>query len=83
MIGNGSTMLDGAVVGPGTLVAAGSVITPHTQLPGGMVAAGVPCKPMKPIGGTSSELWVETNSIYYRELADRHRAGVVRVEENG
>lgn len=75
LVGNGSTLLDGSVVGPGTLVAAGSVVTPGTQIPGGMVAAGVPCKPTKPIGGTSSEFWVETNAVYYRELAGRHAAG--------
>ncbi|WP_148615382.1 gamma carbonic anhydrase family protein [Nocardioides rubriscoriae] len=80
LVGNGSTLLDGSVVGPGTLVAAGSVVTPGTVLPGGMVAAGIPCKPTKPIGGTSSELWVETNPPYYRELAARHAAGVTRVD---
>src|SRR3954464_9728178 len=35
LIGNGSTLLDGAKVGPRTLVAAGSVVTPGTELPGG------------------------------------------------
>ncbi|WP_139979577.1 gamma carbonic anhydrase family protein [Nocardioides litoris] len=80
LVGNGSTLLDGSVVGPGTLVAAGSVVTPGTVLPGGMVAAGIPCRPTKPVGGTSSELWVETNAAYYRELAERHAAGAVVVE---
>ncbi|WP_205472677.1 gamma carbonic anhydrase family protein [Nocardioides sp. SYSU D00038] len=77
LVGNGSTLLDHAVVGPRTLVAAGSVVTPGTELPGGMVAAGTPCKPVKPIEGTSSELWIETNATYYRELAGRH-AGTAR-----
>jgi carbonic anhydrase/acetyltransferase-like protein (isoleucine patch superfamily) len=80
LIGNGSTTLDGSVVGPGTLVGAGAVVTPGTELPAGMVATGIPCKPTKPIGGTSSEIWVETNAIYYRELATRHRTGATRVE---
>lgn len=80
LIGNGSTLLDGAVVGPGTLVAAGSVVTPGAEIPGGVVAAGVPCKVTKPIEGTTSELWVESNSIYYRELGARHGAGITRLE---
>ena len=80
LVGNGSTLLDRAVVGPRTLVAAGSVVTPGTELPGGMVAAGVPARPTKPIAGTSSEFWVEQNPPYYRELAQRHAAGVTRVE---
>ena len=80
LVGNGSTLLDRAVVGPRTLVAAGSVVTPGTELPGGMVAAGVPARPTKPIAGTSSEFWVEQNPPYYRALAQRHAAGVTRVE---
>lgn len=80
LVGNGSTLLDRAVVGPRTLVAAGSVVTPGTELPGGMVAAGVPARPTKPIEGTSSQFWVEQNPPYYRELARRHAAGVAAVE---
>lgn len=73
LIGNGSVLLDGASVGDRTLVAAGSIVTPGTDLPGGMVVAGSPATPRKPIEGTSSELWVETNALYYAELAVRHR----------
>lgn len=80
LVGNGSTLLDHAVVGPRTLVAAGSVVTPGTELPGGMVAAGIPCRPTKPIEGTSSEFWVEHNPSYYQELAQRHRDGAVPVD---
>ena len=79
LVGNGSTLLDHAVVGPRTLVAAGSVVTPGTELPGGMVAAGIPAKATKPIEGTSSEFWVEQNPPYYQELARRHAAGAREV----
>jgi carbonic anhydrase/acetyltransferase-like protein (isoleucine patch superfamily) len=81
LIGNGSTLLDGAKIGARTLVAAGSVVTPGTEIPGGMVAAGIPAKPTKPIEGTSSEFWVEQNPPYYRELAQRHRAGAPEVKD--
>ena len=80
LIGNGSTLLDHAKVGPRTLVAAGSVVTPGTDLPGGMVVAGIPARPTKPIEGTSSEFWVDQNPPYYQELAKRHRAGAPAVE---
>ncbi|GAW50356.1 MULTISPECIES: gamma carbonic anhydrase family protein [unclassified Nocardioides] len=80
LVGNGSTVLDHATVGPRTLVAAGSVVTPGTEIPGGMVAAGIPARPTKPIEGTSSEFWVEQNPPYYQELAQRHRAGASAVE---
>ncbi|WP_345524855.1 gamma carbonic anhydrase family protein [Nocardioides endophyticus] len=81
LIGNGSTLLDGAKIGARTLVAAGSVVTPGTEIPGGMVAAGIPAKPTKPIEGTSSELWIEQNPPYYQELAQRHRVGAPEVKD--
>ena len=81
LVGNGSTLLDHARVGPGTLVAAGSVVTPGTELPADVVAAGIPAKPTKPIAGTSSEFWVESNPPYYQELAKRHAAGARAVGE--
>jgi carbonic anhydrase/acetyltransferase-like protein (isoleucine patch superfamily) len=80
LIGNGSTLLDHAKIGPRTLVAAGSVVTPGTEIPGGVVAAGIPAKPTKPIEGTSSEFWVDQNPPYYQELAQRHRVGAPAVE---
>src|SRR3954469_16551316 len=54
LVGNASTLLDGAKVGSRTLVAAGSVVTPGADIPGGVVAAGIPARPTKPIGGTSA-----------------------------
>ncbi|MDF1605268.1 gamma carbonic anhydrase family protein [Nocardioides sp. YIM 152315] len=80
LVGNGATLLDHAVVGPRTLVAAGSVVTPGTELPGGMVATGTPAKPTKPIEGTSSEFWIEQNPPYYQELARRHAVGAQEVD---
>ncbi|ANH37932.1 2,3,4,5-tetrahydropyridine-2,6-dicarboxylate N-acetyltransferase [Nocardioides dokdonensis FR1436] len=80
LIGNGSTLLDGARVGAGTLVAAGSVVTPGTVIPAGVVAAGVPCKVVKPIEGTSSQQWVEHNAAGYQELARHHAASAHRID---
>jgi carbonic anhydrase/acetyltransferase-like protein (isoleucine patch superfamily) len=80
LVGNGSVLLDGATVGDRTLIAAGSIVTPGTEIPGGVVAAGSPASVRKPIEGTSSELWVDTNAIYYGELAGRHRDGARVVE---
>src|SRR4051812_38832372 len=59
LIGNGWTLREGARIGPRPLVAAGSVVTPGPEIPGGVVAAGTPAKPTKPIEGTSSEFWIE------------------------
>lgn len=80
LIGNSSTLLDGATVGSRTLVAAGSVVTPGAALPDGVVAAGVPAKPLKPVAGGSAELWIEGNGAYYQDLARRHAASAVPAE---
>ena len=73
LVGNASTVLDGAVVGPRTLVAAGSVVS--SELPGETLALGIPARVKSPLAGSSAEAWVDGNPQYYRELAQRHRAG--------
>ncbi|KAA1421239.1 gamma carbonic anhydrase family protein [Nocardioides humilatus] len=80
LLGNGSIVLDHASIGAGSLVAAGSVLTPGTQIDPGVLAAGAPAAPKKAIAGTTAELWVETNALYYLELAERHRTGVKPVD---
>lgn len=44
LIGMGAVVLDRAVVGEGALVAAGAVVSPDSEIPPFMVAAGVPAK---------------------------------------
>lgn len=46
-IGAGSTILAGAVIGDNTVIGAGSVVKGEIQ--GGVVAVGVPCKPIREI----------------------------------
>jgi carbonic anhydrase/acetyltransferase-like protein (isoleucine patch superfamily) len=75
LIGNGAIVLDGAVVGPRALVAAGSTVTPATEVPGETVALGSPAKTFLPLAGTA-KAWVDHNPAIYQELARRHRDGV-------
>jgi carbonic anhydrase/acetyltransferase-like protein (isoleucine patch superfamily) len=75
LVGNGATVLDGAVVGPRALVAAGATVPPGMTIPGGMLAAGVPARVIRPISGAAKE-WVDNNPALYRELARRHAASV-------
>lgn len=76
LIANGAIVLDGAKVGAGSLVAAGAVVPANAEIPDGVLAAGVPAQVKREIAGTPSEFWVKTNPQAYRELAQRHRAGV-------
>jgi carbonic anhydrase/acetyltransferase-like protein (isoleucine patch superfamily) len=82
LIGNGATVLDGAIVGPRALVAAGATVPPGMEIPGGMLAVGVPARVAGPVTGRAGQ-WVANNPRIYRELALRHAAGVVPVPEAG
>lgn len=81
LLGNGSTVLDHARIGAGSLVAAGSMVAADTEIPEKVLALGSPAQVKKPIAGTQAEFWVEMNGPYYRELGERHAAGVTLVEE--
>jgi carbonic anhydrase/acetyltransferase-like protein (isoleucine patch superfamily) len=72
-VGNGATVLDGAVVGRRALVAAGATVPPGMVIPDGMIAVGVPARVAGEVTGRAKE-WVDTNPSVYRELARRHTA---------
>jgi carbonic anhydrase/acetyltransferase-like protein (isoleucine patch superfamily) len=76
LIANHATVLDGAVIGARSLVAAHSLVVAGTQIPAGVLALGSPAKVKGPIAGTGAELWVNVNPQAYRDLAQRHRAGL-------
>jgi len=80
LVGNGTVVLDDAKIGAGALVAAGSMVQQGTEIPEKVLALGSPAQVKKPIAGTAAEFWTEVNGDYYRQLADRHRAGVTPVE---
>jgi len=75
LIGNGATVLDGAVIGRRAMVAAGSTVTPGSVVPDETVAMGSPASRHVPLGGAAKE-WVDANPALYQELARRHRDGV-------
>ena len=79
LVGNGATVLDGARIGARAMVAAGGLVTPGTEIPDGMLAAGVPAKVRGPLAGTAAERWVQVNPAVYQALAQRHKAGVAPV----
>lgn len=76
LLGNSSTILDDARLGAGSMVAAGSLVSPGTDIPEGVLAAGAPAQVKKPIEGTAAQFWVDANPPYYAELAQRHRTGI-------
>jgi len=76
LVGNSSTVLDGARIGARAMIAAGSLVTPGTEIPEAVLAMGAPCKVRGPLAGTPAERWVQMNPAGYQALAQRHRLGV-------
>ena len=76
LVGNCAVVLDGARVGVRAMIGAGSLVTPGTEIPDGMLALGAPCRVKGPLAGTAAERWVRMNPAGYQALAQRHRAGV-------
>lgn len=80
LVANGCVVLDGARIGARSLVAAHSLVSAGTVIPPGVLAAGAPAVVKKDLAGTPAEMWVQINPTFYPELAQRHRAGLRRIE---
>src|SRR5439155_25784423 len=80
LVGNGCVVLDGARIGARAMIAAMSLVRSGTRIPPGMLAAGVPAQVKGEIAGSSAEMWVKLNPVYYPELAKRHIAGTKPIE---
>jgi len=80
LVGNGSTVLDGARIGVRAMVAGGALVTPGTEVPDGMLAMGAPAKVRGPLAGTAAEQWVRVNPEAYQVLAQRHKTGIALVK---
>ena len=65
LIGMGAVVLQRATVGANALVAAGAVVGEGSEIPGGVLAAGVPAKVKKELAG-SSQRWVQTAAHEYQ-----------------
>jgi len=68
LIGMNATVLNGAHVGAGTLVAAGSVVSMNADLPAGMLVAGVPAVVKRPLAGIAAD-WIASNAEKYVALS--------------
>jgi carbonic anhydrase/acetyltransferase-like protein (isoleucine patch superfamily) len=73
LIGMNSVVLDRAVIGKGALVAAGAVVTPHTHVPDGMLAAGVPAKVTRHLSDAEEQM-VREGSANYIMYTKHYRA---------
>ena len=71
LVGMGAIVLQRAKVGPRALVAAGAVVGEGMEIPGGVLAAGVPARVKKELAG-ASQRWVETAALEYQSKRLRY-----------
>ncbi|MDM8157899.1 gamma carbonic anhydrase family protein [Amedibacillus dolichus] len=71
LIGMRATLLNGARVESGSIVAAGALVSEHKVIPGGQLALGIPCR-MKELR-KEQQATIRWNAMHYIELAKTYR----------
>jgi carbonic anhydrase/acetyltransferase-like protein (isoleucine patch superfamily) len=72
VIGMNAVVLEHARIGRRSMIAAGSTVLAHAQIPDEVLAAGVPALVKKSLDG-GARWWIEKSSAYYVDLAARYR----------
>ena len=72
LIGMSALVLDGARVGPESIVAAGSVVREGFEVPARTLAAGAPAANKKVLEGEAAR-WIERGAQDYVDLVQRYR----------
>jgi carbonic anhydrase/acetyltransferase-like protein (isoleucine patch superfamily) len=80
LVGNGSTVQDGARIGRRALVGAGSLVPPGMEVPDEVLAVGAPARVRGPLS-EGAAVWVDGNPSIYQELARRHAVGVQPLDQ--
>jgi carbonic anhydrase/acetyltransferase-like protein (isoleucine patch superfamily) len=78
IVGMNVTVLENTEVGEESLIAAGSVVVPHTKIPPRVLAAGTPAKVKKEIGGEALN-WIKMGSATYVNLCRSYLGGDYKV----
>lgn len=73
LVGMGSTVMDGAVLGSDVMLAAGSLVPPGKELGGGWLYRGRPARAVRELTGEEREM-LAYSARHYVDLAARHRA---------
>jgi carbonic anhydrase/acetyltransferase-like protein (isoleucine patch superfamily) len=74
LIGMGATVLDGVVIGRGSLVGAGALVTPGVVIPPGSLVIGSPARVKRTVND-KERVQIEYGAAHYVELARRYLAG--------
>lgn len=74
LVGIGAVLLGHTIVGEECLIAAGTVVTPDTEIPDGMLVMGVPGRVIRPVNEKELE-YLRWLSRRYVELVGKYQAG--------
>lgn len=69
LVGMGAIMLNGSRLGRGAVLAAGALLPEGREVPAGMLAVGVPARPLRPVEAAQG-------AASYVANAERYRAGL-------
>jgi carbonic anhydrase/acetyltransferase-like protein (isoleucine patch superfamily) len=78
IIGMNVTVLENTEIGEESLIAAGSVVVPHTKIPPHVLAAGSPAKVKKEISGDTLN-WIKMGSATYTQLCRNYLSGEYKI----
>jgi len=78
IIGMNVTVLEDTEIGEESLIAAGSVVVPHTKIPPRVLAAGSPAQVKKEIGGETLK-WIQMGSSTYVRLCRSYLGGDYKI----
>lgn len=78
IIGMNVTVLENTEIGEESLIAAGSVVVPHTKIPPRVLAAGSPAKVKKEISGETLN-WIKMGSSTYVGLCRNYLGGDYKI----
>ncbi len=78
IIGMNATVLEKTEIGEESLIAAGSVVVPHTKIPPRVLAAGSPAKVKKEISGEALN-WIKMGSSTYANLCRQYLGGAYKI----
>lgn len=73
LIGMGATILDGAVIGKGSIVGAHALVTRETRIPPGSLVMGTPAKVVRPLQ-PAEIAGIRTWADHYIDLAPLHKS---------
>jgi carbonic anhydrase/acetyltransferase-like protein (isoleucine patch superfamily) len=81
LIGMGAIILNGAHIKKGAVIAAGAVVGENKVIEAGIVAAGIPAKPLKPIHDELKKR-IQEGTQFYKNNARRFRNEGIESQKN-